>query len=128
MPLLELRQVRQAQRFVFHRVDLAEIMQKRFYIVVPFDPSMEAQKSFVDRLGAIFTPMVTFRLTDERFNKNRTALMLRVNNIIAGLQGMSLSAVMLDTQSLIELYYTVYNPELFETQRMTDVGKLQLEG
>jgi hypothetical protein len=25
------------------------------------------------------------------------------------------------------LYYTVYNPELFETQRMTDVSKLQVE-
>ena len=114
--------------YIRQLVDLAEIMQKRFYIVIPYDPSMEAQKGFVERLGAIFTPMVTIRLTDERFAKNRTALMLRVNNIIAGLQGMSLSAVMLDTQSLIELYYTVYNPELFETQRMTDVGKLQLEG
>ena len=41
---------------------------------------------------------------------------------------MSLNAVQLDTQSLIELYYTVYNPELFETQRMTETSQLQLEG
>lgn len=40
---------------------------------------------------------------------------------------MSLNAVQLDTQSLIELYYTIYNPELYESQRMTDVSKLQLE-
>lgn len=114
--------------YVRQLVDLAEIMQKRFYLIVPYDPSMVSQKSFVERFSAVFTPMVTFRLTDERFRKNRAALMLRTNNIIAGLQGMSLAAAMLDTQSLIELYYTVYNPELFETQRMTDVGKLQLEG
>ncbi|MFA6447681.1 MAG: hypothetical protein WCW31_05550 [Patescibacteria group bacterium] len=114
--------------YVRQLVDLAEIMQKRFYVVVPFDPASETQKGFVDRFTAIFTPMMTIHLTEERFEKNKSTLMLRVNNIIAGLQGMSLSAVMLDTQSLIELYYTVYNPELFETQRMTDVGKLQLEG
>jgi hypothetical protein len=47
---------------------------------------------------------------------------------MSGLQSMSLNAVMLDTQSLIELYYTVYNPELFEAQRMTETNRLQLEG
>ena len=47
---------------------------------------------------------------------------------MGGLQSMSLNAAMLDTQSLIELYYTVYNPELFESQRMTNTQKLQLEG
>jgi hypothetical protein len=54
--------------------------------------------------------------------------MLRVNGVLSGLASMSLNAVVLDTQSLIELYYTVYNPELFETQRLEDINKLQFEG
>ncbi|MFA6099967.1 MAG: hypothetical protein WC750_03760 [Patescibacteria group bacterium] len=114
--------------YVRQLVDLAEIMQKRFYLVVPFDPTYEGKKGFMDRVNAIFSPLMTIHLTEERFTTHRSALMLRVNNVIAGLQGMSLNAVMLDTQSLIELFYTVYNPELFETQRMTDIGKLQIEG
>lgn len=114
--------------YVRQLVDLAEIMQKRFYLVVPYDPTYEGKKGFMDRINSVFSPLVTMRLTEERFKTQKTALMLRVNNVIAGLQGMSLNAVMLDTQSLIELYYTVYNPELFETERMTEVGKLQLEG
>ena len=114
--------------YVRQLVDLAEIMQKRFYLVVPLDPTYEGKKGIMDRLSSILTPLVTIRLTEERFKTHKTALMLRVNNVIAGLQGMSLNAVMLDTQSLIELYYTVYNPELFETQRMSDVNKLQIEG
>lgn len=114
--------------YVRQLVDLAEIMQKRFYLVVPLDPSYEGKKGIMDRLSSILTPLVTIRLTEERFKSHKTALMLRVNNVISGLQGMSLNAVMLDTQSLIELYYTVYNPELFETQRMSDVNKLQIEG
>jgi hypothetical protein len=51
-----------------------------------------------------------------------------VNAVVGGLQSMSLSAVMLDTQSLIELYYTVYNPDSFESQRVASVDKIQLEG
>ena len=46
---------------------------------------------------------------------------------MSGLGSMSLTAVQLDTQGLIELYYTVYNPELYDTQRLTDVNQLQVE-
>lgn len=122
-------QIMDYRSYIRQLVDMAEIMQKRFYVVVPYDPATEQnQKGFVDRLGAIFQPMVTIHLTEERFQKNKRALMLRVNNIISGLQSMSLSAMMLDTQSLIEMFYTVYNPELFEAQRMTETENLQLEG
>lgn len=122
------RQITDYRDYVKQLVDLGEIMQKRFYVVIPLDPSTDKQKGFFARLGEILTPSIAIRLSEERFRKNKESLMLRVNQIASGLQSMSLNAVMLDTQSLIELYYTVYNPELFESQRMTDVGKLQLEG
>lgn len=120
-------QIADYRSYVKQLVDLAEIMQKRFYITVPYDPASSEQKGFVDRLSSIFTPMVTIRLSEERFQKHKKALMLRVNNIISGLQGMSLAAAQLDTQSLIELYYTAYNPEQFESERMTELEKLQIE-
>ncbi|MEK7115960.1 MAG: hypothetical protein AAB879_01035, partial [Patescibacteria group bacterium] len=86
------------------------------------------QKGFFARLGEILSPAGAMSVSDERFKKNKESLMLRVGTITSGLQSMSLNAVMLDTQSLIELYYVMYNPELFENQRMTDVRKLQIEG
>ena len=123
------RQISDYRDYVHQLVELGEIMQKRFYIVVPLDPITDRQqKGFFTRLGEILTPAIAINLSESRFAKNKEALSLRVNQIISGLQSMSLNAAQLDTQSLIELYYTVYNPELFETQRMTDVGKLQLEG
>lgn len=121
-------QIMDYRSYIRQLVDLADIMQKRFYIVIPYDPMQQVQKGIAEKVSAIFSPMVTIRLSAERFEKYKAALKLRCNNIISGLQGMSLTAVQLDTQSLIELYYTVYNPELFESQRMTDVGRLQLEG
>lgn len=124
------RQIADYREYVLSLVEMADIMQKKFFVVVPLDPATSTglQKGFFQRLTDILSPRVAIRLSDETFRKNKEALMLRVNTISGGLQSMSLNAVMLDTQSLIELYYTVYNPELFETQRMVATQKLQLEG
>ena len=40
---------------------------------------------------------------------------------------MGLNTARLDTQGLIELYYNVYNPDLSEGEKLTDVGKIQYE-
>ncbi|MBU1034347.1 conjugal transfer protein TraC [Patescibacteria group bacterium] len=122
------RQITDYVDYVKQLVELGEIMQKRFYVVLPLNPGAEqVQKGFFARIGEILTPSIAIRLSEGRFRKNKELLMMRVNQVASGLQSMSLNAVMLDTQSLIELYYTVYNPEIFEAQRMTDVEKLQLE-
>ena len=122
------RQIADYREYVRQLVELGEIMQKKFFVVVPLDPATDKQKGFFARMTEILTPSVAIRLSDTRFKKNKELLLLRVNSIISGLQSMSLNAVMLDTQSLIELFYTVYNPELFENERMTATNKLQLEG
>ncbi len=122
------RQIGDYRDYIKQLVSLAEIMQKKFFVVVPMDPVTDKQHGFFDRLSEILTPSVAIHLSDEKFRKNKESLMLRVSTIQSGLQSMSLNAAMLDTQSLIELFYTVYNPELFENQRMTNVTKLQTEG
>lgn len=125
------RQIHDYREFILQLVKLGEIMQKRFYVVVPLNPldqSGGTQRGFFQRLREILTPTVAGKLSEERFQKMKFDLSLRINQIIGGLSSMSLNAVQLDTQSLIELYYSVYNPELFETQRMTDIARLQVEG
>ncbi len=122
------RQITDYRDFIKWLVETGDIMQKKFFVVVPLDPSTDKQKGFFARMSEIITPSVAIHLSDEKFRKNKESLMLRVNSIISGLQSMSLNAVMLDTQSTIELLYTMYNPELFETERMVNTGKLQTEG
>jgi hypothetical protein len=125
------RQIRDYRDFVKQMVTLGEIMQKRFYVVIPLDPlkdtTKDIRKGFFARVSEIMSPTIAGKLTEERFQKMKFDLSLRVNQVSSGLASMSLNAVALDTQSLIELYYTIYNPELYESQRMTDVSKLQLE-
>ena len=121
------RQIQDYRAFVTQLVKIGEIMQKRFFIVVPLNPATDSKKGFFARLGEILSPASAVHLSDEKFKKQKFDLGLRVSQIVSGLGSMSLSAAQLDTQSLIELYYTVYNPEMFETQRMTDINNLQIE-
>lgn len=125
------RQIKDYQAFVLQLVKLGDIMQKRFYVVVPLNPASDqgtTQKGFLQRLGEILSPTISGKVSEQKFQKMKFDLGLRTNQIMGGLSSMSLNAVQLDTQSLIELFYTVYNPELFETQRMTDLNALQIEG
>lgn len=120
-------QISDYRAFVKDLVDLGEIMNKRFYIVVPFDPFTAKHKSFWTRLGEIIKPGVAIKLRDKQFKERRDGLDLRLTRIIGGLQSMGLSAEPLNTQTLIELYYSVYNPVTAETQKLVDVNKTQIE-
>jgi hypothetical protein len=120
-------QISDYRSFVKELVDLGEIMNKRFYIVVPFDPFTAKHKSFWTRLSEIISPGVAIKLREKQFQDRKAGLDLRLDRIIGGLQSMGLSAALLNTQTLIELYYSVYNPSAAETQKLADVNKLQIE-
>ncbi len=122
------RQIHDYRDFVKQLVQLGEIMQKRFFVVVPLNPATDQRKGFFERMGEILSPKAAVRISEDKFQKQKFSLGLRISQIVGGLSSMSLNAVPLDTQSLIELFYTVYNPEMFETQRLVDISQLQFEG
>lgn len=120
-------QIRDYTAFIKELVELGEIMQKRFFVVIPFDPLQDKQKGFMTKLSAAIAPAAIVKLNEKVFRTRRESLLHRVQTVAGGLTSMGLQAVMLDTQGLIELYYTVYNPDLFDNEKMTDVNKLQVE-
>jgi hypothetical protein len=120
-------QISDYRAFIKDLVELGEIMNKRFYIIVPFDPFTAKNKSFWTRLKEIVRPGVAIKLRDKQFQERKDGLELRLNRIMGGLQSMGLSAAILNTQTLIELYYSAYNPSAGETQKLGDMGKLQVE-
>ncbi len=121
------RQIRDYKDFVKQLVKLGDIMQKRFYIVIPLNPAVSKSKGFFQRMQEIIVPTSLIRMSDERFKKQVFDINLRVSQITSGLSSMSLAAAQLDTQSLIELYYNAYNPDLAENQPLVEVERLQLE-
>ena len=113
--------------FISEFVEIGQIMTKRFFVIIPFDPLSNKQNSFWARFKEVLHPAVTIRLKEERFQKRKADLDSRVRQVMAGLQGMSLEVVQLDTQSLIELYYSSYNPDISFAQELYSVNDLQIE-
>jgi len=120
-------QIADYRGFISELVSLGDIMGKRFFAVVPYDPLTSKRKGFFARLKEIISPVVSLKLKDERFQGRRKELSMRVNHLTAALQGIGLTAMVLDTQSLIELYYSVYNPDVYESQKVKDLSKIQIE-
>lgn len=120
-------QIADYRQFVFELISLGQIMSKRFYVVIPYDPMTNKRKGFFVRMKETITPVLSLRLREDQFRQRRKDLLQRVDSVASNLGSMSVSAAVLDTQSLIELYYTAYNPDVAESEKLTDVGKLRIE-
>lgn len=120
-------QIRDYHAFVSELVSLGNIMSKRFFIVVPFDPLSNKQKGWFSRFKEALTPTLSVRLKEERFQQRKTDLMQRVNMVSSLVASMGIQPQMVDTQGLIELFYTVYNPKIFDVQKMKPIGEIRLD-
>lgn len=120
-------QIGDYRQFVKELVVLGEIMQKKFFVVVPYNPANAARKGFFARMGEILSPLVSAHLREEQYLQRKKELMVKVDSVRASLNSMSLISAMLDTQSLIELYYTAYNPQAMQSQKLEKVGNMRVE-
>ncbi len=120
-------QLQDYRNFVNELVELGEIMQKRFYLVIPYDPVTDKRRGFFSKLGSALSPASRVKLSEKEFIRRRKMLMQRVSLVQTGLSGMGLQSAALDTQSLIELYYTTYNPDVYDQQKLGSVAELQLD-
>lgn len=120
-------QIHDYRQYVEELIVLGEIMTKRFYVVVPYNPLSDKQKGWFRRALELFKAATVVRLSLDRFTKRRKDLMTRVEHAVSNLNSIGLKAVILDTQSLIELYYNTYNPGLSEKQKLVDLNQIQVE-
>jgi hypothetical protein len=120
-------QIADYREYIKELVEMGDIMSKRFYVAIPYDPLSDKRKGFWSRFGEVLTPGTAIRLGTERFKKRRRDLFARVEHVQMLLSSMGLTSVILDTQSLIELFYNLYNPELAETEKMVEIGKVRIE-
>jgi len=113
--------------FVGELVELGEIMSKRFYLLVPYNPAGDKKRGFFARLQDVFSSGMFIKLKREKFEGYREVLFRRVDGVVGALSSMGLKAVSLDTQSVIELLYETYNPLEAQTQKLTDLNELRIE-
>jgi hypothetical protein len=112
--------------YIKELVAMAKIMNKRFYVAVLYNPLSDRQKNFFSRLLDVFKPSKLMRMKEDKFRRRKAELDRRVDNIISGLSSIGLNAIPLDTQGLIELFYSTYNPTTAISQKLVDVNELRL--
>jgi type IV secretory pathway VirB4 component len=113
--------------FINELIEIGEIMTKKFFIVVPYNPFGAKGKSFWARLKEAFSPGAQVKLKREKFLGYKQELDLRVANIQSALNSMGLESAVLDTQGLIELFYNIYNPKTSQNEKLRDISQLGVE-
>lgn len=106
---------------------LGKIMNKRFYVIVPYNPLTDKRKNFFSLIGEALKPATIIKLEEKTFTRYSEMLDRRLESVFGGLESMGVSLIRLDTQSLIELYYKTYNPETAKNQDLVDIEKLRVE-
>ena len=108
------------------------IMDKKFYVVVPFFTTADLQstisqsKGFVKSLGKMFgnKPENQVTINEADLAKAKDELRNRVQAILGGLMQCGIQGLPLDTQELIELYYDSYNPDTATRQQLKNFNDL----
>jgi hypothetical protein len=106
--------------FVERLIDVADIMQKRFYVIVPMDGTIR-QRGLLEQFFSWISPddSSTKAATRARdFTNTSKSLKDRVNLVQAGLENIGLKSTRLSTHELIELYYQIYNPKTSQEQKL----------
>ena len=107
--------------FVGKLTELANVMEKKFYCVVPYEASPTENPSVIKKL---FSSRANISISKEQFAKYCQELEQRVQVITGGLSGMGLTVKRLDTQAIIEEFYYIYNPEEAQEERLGDLERI----
>ena len=117
--------------FIEELIESTDIMNKGFYIVVPFYNN-ELTKENAARAGKnLWSKLLNFNkgstpmtIDEKTLDKARKELRYRVAAVIDGLRDCGVVSQPLNTQQLIEMYYEYYNPETTISQPLGSFGEL----
>lgn len=114
--------------FMADLADQTNIMDKKFYIAIPYFPNADAQKAVQaskNALTGIFGKKEQAVIINEAdLEAAKTELRNRVQAVLNGLLQCTVQGLPLDTQELIELYYDAYNPDTATRQQLKNFSDL----
>lgn len=93
--------------FIKNMVQVGNIMDQSFYVVVPLARVEKKESNLVEKLGL-------FQKTEgseeaKSFDELKTQLWQRLEYVVSGLAGMGIKSVPLNTEELTQLFYRLYN-------------------
>lgn len=106
----------------------ANIMDKSFFIIIPYYTSKDTEKILTSHKGFFqaFTKNTNniTKIDRATYDKAVTEINNRVESIISGLFQMGINSVRLNTKELGELYYNFNNPDTAVREPFIDFNKL----
>ncbi len=108
--------------FVKRLIEAANIMDKKFFIVLAWQPDSLKPEGFFSRLKSSRTEHIP--ISREQFQAGRAELTERASVVANGLASLGIRAAGLETKELIELYYQSYNLETASTEKLVDPSQL----
>ena len=104
-------QVREYIQFVRSFTEQANIMTKRFFIVIPYTPISANFKKAENKFSLFGGSKKTqAKVVSDAFTESRTQLAQRVDVVISGVARTGVRAVQLGTEEVIEVFYQLFNP------------------
>ncbi len=107
----------------------ANIMDKSFFVVIPYYTSAEAEKDLEQTKNFFKTfsrqkRMEVTRIDRPTYDKAISEVNNRVDSVMSGLYQIGIHSVRLNTKELAELYYNFNNPDTAVREPLVDFSKL----
>lgn len=107
-------QIAKYREFVTSIVEENNVLDKRFYISIPFSP----QELGIRAVGTLFGKKALPYPKSYILDKAKTALFPKRDHVLRQLARLGLRGRQLTTQELIELFYDIYNPKTVGSYRL----------
>jgi type IV secretory pathway VirB4 component len=102
-------------RFVKGLTELANVMAKKFYVVIPFhviEAAAPTKGGFFGAFKSVVAPSKFVKtLSDEELENYKIQLNQRIGVIVEGLSGLGIETKTLAGDELKNLFYSYYNPK-----------------
>jgi len=105
---------------------MANIMKKRFYLVIGWENIELQSLSLVDRLLNRGNSVSLLKISEKEFKARGDELREKAAVVASGLGSIGLHCKQLSTRELIELFYNFYNPGIADKERLADLENLQV--
>jgi type IV secretory pathway VirB4 component len=116
-------QITEYQEFIRSFVSDNAIMEKTFFVVIPFLPISLPSKDTFTNLIPFFKKSEAQKTEsqaalDAAFEEAKAQLTQRVSQVVEGLTVLGLDAEPLEDDAVVELFYNFYNPESVEKDHL----------
>lgn len=111
-------------------VEYADIMEKEFYVIVPYDPYRAQKLNPIEKFLQSINQKDNYSNIKQRrdeFDTLKKGLAQRVNAVKVGLENCGLKVEELSTKEMIEVFYNIYNPTVSRLEKGKELDLINIQ-